>query len=132
MLTLLAAVALTLPAPRVMPERAEAGVCLSDADGFAVDHVTAREYWRMAKRHIEHHEKYLLRTYPFARVQPWMAEAERCRAAWDTLDNLTWPGTDKSPEYRIAQLKRLRDILGEADYQARRMPPPCPGHLFED
>lgn len=133
MLELFAAVALMAPAPRVMPERvAHPGVFLSDADGFAVDAITAREYWQLADRHIKHHRQHILDNYPFPAYMGWVTDAQKCRAAWDTLDNLTWPTMDKSPEYRLAQLRRLREILGEEDYAARRMPPPCPGWMFVD
>ena len=105
-------------------------VRIADAAEFNILPHEAREAWNVAGRHIRTHEAYLLTHYTFGAVAAWRAEAEQCKAAWDALDNVLTCSPDRLT--RLAELDRLRRIVGDADYHARKMPPPCPGHRFRD
>ena len=133
MLEVVAAVVLTAPAPPpdTLAHPAFPLVSIADAAEFGADWREAREMWAMACRHHAHHDAYLLANYRFADYEKWRAESDKCRAAWDALDNVLHPGMTKDRAYRAGQLDRLRRVIGDADYHSRRMPPPCPGWMFE-
>jgi len=103
-------------------------VRLGDAREFGIDAREARAGWLMARAHIAHHDEYILRSYTFATLMLWREHANKCERAWDALDNVLNGNRDKLA--RLAELDRLRAIIGNDAYHARLMPAPCPGHLF--
>ena len=103
-------------------------VRLGDAREFGISAREARAGWLMARAHVAHHDEFILRHHTFATYMAWRSEANACDAAWDALDNAL-NGT-RNKLARLAELDRLRAIIGNDAYHARRMPAPCPGHLF--
>lgn len=103
-------------------------VRLADAREFGIDAREARAGWLMARAHISYHEEYILRNYTFATLMMWREHATRAERAWDSLDNALSGNRDKLA--RLAELDRLRIIIGPEAYHARLMPAACPGHLF--
>jgi hypothetical protein len=108
------------------------GVTLQDAFEFRrlLPFGDVREMWMISQRHIYHHDEYIIVNYGFAAYQRWRCEAQKCRDAWDILDNICHPSIGKSPEYTMSQLRALRGVIGADAYDARMMPPPCPGWMF--
>lgn len=103
-------------------------VRLGDAREFGISAREVREGWLMARAHISFHEEYILKNYTFATLMNWREHAGRCERAWDALDNAMNGQRDKLA--RLAELDRLRRIIGDKAYHARIMPPACPGYLF--
>lgn len=105
-------------------------VRIADAAEFNVSPEEARRAWELAHRHIIRHEDYLIERYAFGDVMVWKAEAEKCRNAWDCLDNVFRMRDTR--ESKLLELDRLRKIIGDDAYHARRMPQPTPGYMFRD
>jgi hypothetical protein len=106
-------------------------VRLGDAREFGLTPANAREAWLTARRHGAFHDEYIRERYPFAVYMNWRAEQAYAERVYDCLDNvLNGPG--RSRESRLEELDRLRVMLGDANYHARKLPMPCPGHLFVD
>lgn len=102
-------------------------VVLADAKEFGVQAPSARGMWISAKAHIDHYNPIVWTYYSRASYARWKCEAETCHDAWDSLDNaLNSPFRDT----QLQQLDRLRHIIGDEDYRARRMPLPSPGWMF--
>lgn len=124
-------IAIALSQPDYSADHRWPKVCLADAREFGVTPAEARFYWQFSSRHITAHADHIRQTCTFAVYLDWRGEAEKCRTAWDLLDNAVF-NPDLSREYRLEQLDRLRRQIGNEAYYARRMPPPCPGWMFGD
>ena len=101
-------------------------VHLSDVDRFRVTAQETREFWSVSRRHIEHYEPILLERYKFEDVQRWKCECCTSRDAWDALDNVVRLGENNSLEWKLRELERLRNIIGDDRYYAGVMPMPVP------
>lgn len=106
-------------------------VRLADVREFGLTAENAREAWLTARRHGTAHDEYIRENYPFAVYMNWRAEQAYAERVYDCLDNVLG-GWGRSREYRLEELDRLRVMLGDTAYHARKLPMPCPGHLFID
>lgn len=105
----------------------------NDLAEFGITHADAEALHKLAKEHIEHHDKYLFENYPVLPYTVWKSHAFKSREAWMLVESMTSVGITKErlPLF-LTRLTRLREILGETDYESRRMPQPCPGWMFTD
>jgi len=117
---------------------------LTDLDRFPVP----AQPWVVFSREIEQHIDTQKVIYPWRRdfLEVIRSELVAERKVWDALADAQrtywqddccfsgWPGVGcvwaVSDEVRRAALRRLRELLGEADYAAGRMPPPVPWWTF--
>jgi hypothetical protein len=129
MINLILTIAISFVTPDIRHDARFPGITLQDAYEFGVSWQDAKEAWSLACRHQTCCDKWIMQNFRFSDYMDWRAESEHCRMAWDVLDNALRPNA-AGREYRLSQLERLRSIIGEEAYNARRMPPPTPGHLF--
>ncbi len=115
--TLALAAALAQPQPRD-------GVSLADADLFPIPGPVARSMWRMACEHPKSRSAEV-RAWNLPEVAlAWEDECDWRRAVWDKVDDVKF--CPYTPDQKLRSLRRLRELLGEADYYAGRLPMPIP------
>lgn len=103
---------------------------MQDAYEFGVNWRDAKHAYELSRSHQVAYDKFIMENFRFSDYMDWRAEAEYCRMAWDLLDNALRPGL-QGYEYRMANLEKLKGVIGEKAYNSRLMPAPTPGHLFE-
>lgn len=103
-------------------------VRLADADEFGVPYSVCKTMETIADQHAIHWYQYLQKYYPKRDVDVWEAGYIHASQAWRILREIQ--EADIGKDRKLRRLNWLREWIGEEAYNARRMPPPCPGHLF--
>ena len=112
------------------PDARYPSVTVADAAEFGLNWHTARQEWLAASRHISHHDEWIRTQYKFDVYMDWKEQAILARDALDLIDNVTWNPTHDR-EWKLSQLVKLRRLIGDEMYVARRLPR-VPGHMFSD
>lgn len=117
--------ALLLVASLPLPASEFPGIELTDAYAFGVDAGSCRCLWLTAKKHPATMSDEVRSWNPPDVVQTWCAECQWRERCWCLLDDALFC-EHLTVRQKLRSLSELRDLLGEADHYAGRMPDPFP------
>lgn len=103
-----------------------ASVAIEEAERFGVDAQTCYRLWILARDEMWRMRPVVQANNPPRMVAAWEEEAKWRRDCWDELDYVL--RACRCESQRLNHLNRLRELLGDVDFLAGRMPLPCPDY----